>query len=152
MVGYRYSWLEGRLVGVAARAVGGPRVGVPAAVAALVPLAAGGPPAGPARAPLPPVSPAVPGAGPGGPVDLGRGVPQRGADVVHLDLVDGPLLAFLGLIRPLPQPPRDDDPHPPGQRLGHVLRRLPPAVTRQEQAVAVLPLPGGVVAEPGGGS
>src|SRR5208337_701623 len=85
---------------------------------------------------------------PGDLVHLGGSVPQRGADVVDLDLVDGPLLALLGLIRPLPQPPGHDHPHPALQALGHVLRRLTPHVARQEQAVAVLPLPGRVVPEP----
>ena len=92
--------------------------------------------------------PAVPGAGPGDPVDLSRSVPQRRADIIDLHLIHGPLLALLGLIRPLPQPPRDDHPHPPGQRLGHVLRRLPPHIAGQEQTVPVLPLTGLVVPEP----
>ena len=91
---------------------------------------------------------AVAGTGAGDPVHLGGRVPQRGTDIVHLDLIDGSLLAFLGLVRPLPQPPGDDDPHPALQALGDVLRRLAPHVTGQEQAVAVLPLPGGVVPEP----
>src|SRR5262245_62390738 len=41
---------------------------------------------------------------PAGPDDLGRGVAQRRADLVDLYLVDSSLLAFLGLVRPLPQP------------------------------------------------
>src|SRR5207245_11502274 len=32
---------------------------------------------------------------------LRRGVPQRGADLVHFELVNGALLALLGLVRPL---------------------------------------------------
>src|SRR5439155_15318093 len=100
------TWLEGRFVGVAARAVGRrPRAGLTAAAIAAL-AAARGPAAGGTLA-------AVPGAGSGDPVDLGRGVPQRGADIVDLHLVHGPLLALLGLIRPLPQPPGDNDPHPP---------------------------------------
>src|SRR5438093_6636566 len=131
------TWLEGRFVGVAARAVGRrPRVGLTAAAIAAL-AAARGPAAG---GTLAAAVPAVPGAGSGDPVDLGRGVPQRGADIVDLHLVHGPLLALLGLIRPLPQPPGDNDPHPPGQRLGRVLRRLPPHIAGQEQAVPVLPL------------
>src|SRR5438045_4957264 len=67
-------WLEGRFVGVAAaraRAVGRPRVGLTApAVAAAGRAAAGGA--------LASAVSAVAGAGPGDPVDLGRGVPQRG--------------------------------------------------------------------------
>src|ERR1035441_7833663 len=80
--------------------------------------------------------------------DLGRCVPQRGADLVDLYLVDGPLLAFLGLIGPLPQPALHDDAHAALQALGHVLGRLPPHVAGEEEAVAVLPLVGGPVHEP----
>src|SRR4029077_17840880 len=92
-------------------------------------LAAGGPAATLATA----------GTVPGGPVDLGGRILEGRADIVDLDLVYGPLLALLRLVRPLPQPPRDDPPHAAGQRLGHVLRRLPPHVAGQEQAVPVLP-------------
>src|SRR5580704_10098424 len=142
-------WLEGRFVGVAAGTVRRPRVGLTAATAAAVAtaLAAGGPAAGGALAAAVPAVPARA----GDPVDLGRGVPQRRTDIVDLHLVHGPLLALLRLIRPLPQPPRDDYPHPPRQRLGHVLRRLPPHVAGQEQAVPVLPLIGVLVEEPGRG-
>src|SRR6202050_4143232 len=152
MVGYLiFAYvLERRFVGKAARAVGGPRVGVPAAVAAA--LAAGGPAARTARTPgaarPPPAVAAAVAAGAGDLVHLGRGVAQRGTHIVHLNLVDGALLAFLGLIRPLPQPPGHDHPHPPGQRLGHVLRRLPPHIARQEQRITVLPLTRRVVTEP----
>src|SRR5262245_39079937 len=76
------------------------------------------------------------------PVDLGRGVPQRGADLVDLQLHDGALLALPGLERTLPQPAADNHPHTPGQRLGNVLRSLSPDVALQEQRFAVLPLPG----------
>src|SRR3954453_8744551 len=72
--------------------------------------------------------------------DLGRGVPQGGADLVDLELDDGALLAFLGLERALLEPPRDDDPRTTGERLGDVLRRLPPDVATQEQGLAVLAL------------
>ena len=89
--------------------------------------------------------------GPAGLGDLGRGVAQRRADLVDLDLVDRALLAFLGLVRPLPQPPGHDDPHAALQRLGDVLGRLPPDVAGQEQRVAVLPLVGVPVEEPRGG-
>ena len=111
-------------------------------------LAAGGPAAGTPGGPLTAAVAAVASPGAGDPVHLGGRVPQRGADVVDLDLVDGPLLAFLGLVRPLPKPPGDDDPHPALQALGDVLRRLAPHVAGQEQAVAVFPLAGGVVPEP----
>src|SRR5579859_810873 len=78
---------------------------------------------------------------------LGGGVPQRRADIFDLDLVHGALLAFPGLVGPLAQPPTDDDAHSPLQALGDVLRCLPPDVAAQEEAVAVLPFAGGVVAE-----
>src|SRR5204863_2388824 len=71
---------------------------------------------------------------------LRRGVPQRRADLVDLELVNGALLAFLRLVRPLAQPTRDDHARTPLQRLGDILRRLPPHRTGQEQRVAVLPL------------
>ena len=87
----------------------------------------------------------------GGLVDLGGGVPQGGADLVDLDLVDGALLAFLGLVRPLPEPALDDDPHATLEALGDVLRRLPPDVAGQEQRLAVLPLVGLLVHEPRSG-
>src|SRR5579859_1513727 len=136
--------LEGRLIGVVAAAVGRPRIGVltRATLAARRPAAARTAlAAGPALATAVPVRPRHL-------VDLGRGVPQARADVVDLDLVHGPLLALLGLIRALPQPPGHDHPHPPGQRLGHVLRRLPPHIARQEQRITVLPLTGRVITEP----
>src|SRR5215475_4361961 len=130
--------LEGRLVGgaVAAHTVGrfgGPRVlGRPLGAAAV------------------PATAALSGevaAGPVGLDDLGRGVAQGGANLVDLDFVDGALLAFPGLIGTLAQPPADNDAHAPLQALRDVLRRLPPDVAAQEEAVAVLPLAGGVVAE-----
>src|ERR1700683_150061 len=143
------SGLERRFVGVGLGPVGSPRVGVGAA--ARVALTAGGPTAGGTGAPR-----ATGRSGAGGPlsaiaghlVHLGRGVAQRGTHIVHLNLIDGALLAFLGLIRPLPQPPGHDHPHPPGQRLGRILRRLPPHIARQEQRITVLPLTRRVVTEP----
>src|SRR5690348_12316516 len=134
--------LERRLVGrVAAESVGwirGPRVlGRPGAAAA-VPATA--------TATAATLSGEV-AAGPVGLDDLGGGIAERRADLVDLDLVDGALLALPGLVRPLAKPPADDDAHPPLQALGDVFRRLPPDVTAQEEAVAVLPLAGGVVAE-----
>src|SRR4051794_1898414 len=72
--------------------------------------------------------------------DLGRGIAQRGADLVDLELDDGALLAFLRLERALLEPAADDDPRSAGERLGHVLGRLPPHVAAEEQRLAVLPL------------
>src|SRR3954465_7386528 len=46
--------------------------------------------------------------------DLGRGVPQRGADLVDLELDDGALLAFLGLERALLEPAGHDTPRAAG--------------------------------------
>src|SRR5271166_4663590 len=135
--------LERWLVGEAAGVPGRPRVSLGPATAGPASAAAGSAAVTLAAA----LVPAESAAGPLGPGDLRRGVAERRAHVVDLDFVDGALLAFLGLIRPLPQPPRDDDPHPALQALGHILGRLPPDVTGQEEAVAVLPLPGGVVAE-----
>lgn len=76
------SWSERRLAGVAAGAPGRPRVraGVPAAL----------------------VTGRLAAAGPGGLRHLRRGVPEARAELVDLNLVHGPLLALLGLVRPLP--------------------------------------------------
>src|SRR6266536_63497 len=82
--------------------------------------------------------------------DLGGGVAQRRADLVDLDLVDGALLAFLGLIRSLPQAALDDDPHAALQALRDVLGSLPPDIAGKEQRVAVLPLVRLPVHEPWG--
>src|SRR4029077_3930628 len=70
------------------------------------------------------------------------------ADIVDLNLVDGPLFAFVGLIVPLPQPTGHDDPHPTLKRLCDVLGHLPPDVAGEEEAVAVLPLTARGVAHP----
>src|ERR1700761_8183543 len=141
--------LERWLVGVAAAGgVGRPRVLVPAAAAAGRPLASAVAGATATAAPVAAAEPAF-AATAAGPVDLGRSVPQGRADIVDLDLVDGPLLAFLGLIVPLLQPAGHDDPHAALERLGHVLGRLPPHVAAEEEAVAVLPLVRLPVHDPG---
>src|SRR5690348_13603670 len=110
MVGITYLLycLERRFVGVAAAGVGRPRVLIPAAAAAGRALAAAVAAAAPVAAAA--TEPAF-AATAAGPVDLGGSVPQGRADIVDLDLVDGALLAFLGLIVPLPQPAGHDDPH-----------------------------------------
>src|SRR6516165_3095123 len=130
-------WFVGRALAEAA-GVGGPRVLLRAPAAG---------PAGPAGSAGPAAAEAA--AGPVGLGDLGRGVPHGRADIVDLDLVDGPLLAFPGLVGPLPQPPGDDHPHAPLQALGHVLGCLAPDVAGEEEAVAVLPFTAGVVPVPG---
>src|SRR5262249_50864122 len=126
--------LEGRLVGcaVATEAVG--RIGGPRVF--------GGPPGAAARA-----LPRGGAARPGGLDDLGGGGAQGGGGPVRPALRNGALLAFPGFIGTLAQPPADNDAHAPLQALRDVLRRLPPDVAAQEEAVAVLPLAGGVVAE-----
>ena len=53
---------------------------------------------------------------------------------IRLQLVDSALLAFLGLIRPLPQSALHDRPGAPGHALGDVLGGLAPHVDGQEQA------------------
>src|SRR3954447_3862135 len=80
-----------------------------------------------------------------GAVDLGGRELQRGADLVDLDLEDGPLLTFAGLVGPGLEPALDDHPHAPLQRLGDVLRRLPPDGAAQEHRLAVDPLVGVLV-------
>src|ERR1700761_3476803 len=135
--------LEGRFVGVAAAAVGRrPRVLAPAACAARRALTAGVAAAAVATAET------AFAAGPAGPVDLGRSVPQRRADVVDLDLVDGSLLAFLGLVVPLLQPTGHDDPHSALKGLRDVLGRLPPYVAGEKEAVTVPPLTARGIAYP----
>src|SRR6516225_4108191 len=142
--------LEGRFVGSVAateavagvrapRVLGGGALALALALATAIPAGTPGRPA------------AVVAAGAVGLDDLGGRVAQRGADVVNLDLVDRALLALPGLIGPLAQPPVNDHPHAALQALGDVLRRLPPDVAGEEQAVPVLPLPALVVAEPGCG-
>src|SRR5699024_8578993 len=71
-------------------------------------------------------------------VHLGRREAQGRADLVDLQLHHGALLAFLRLEGALPQPALRHDPHAAGERLGHVLRGLPPDVAAQEQRLAVL--------------
>src|SRR5450755_1366138 len=78
----------------------------------------------------------------GGLVDLGGGELEGRTDLVGLDLIDGALLAFLGLVRPLLEATLDHHPHAALQRLGHIFGHLPPDVDGEEQALAVLPFVG----------
>src|SRR6185437_1962282 len=84
-------------------------------------------------------------------VDLGGGVPQRGPDLVDLDLDHGPLLALAGLEGTLLEPAADDHPRAAGQAFGHVLSGLTPDIAAQEQRLAVFPFPALAVIDPGGG-
>ena len=88
---------------------------------------------------------AAPAALAAGAVDLGGGELQRRADLVDLDLEDGALLALAGLVGARLEPALDDDPHAPLERLGDVLRRLPPDGAAQEHRLAVDPLVGVLV-------
>src|SRR3954451_16786490 len=133
--GGRGRTLEGRFVGHATRSRRGPGV---------VGAATGGP-AAEAAAPAAPAASAALALD-----DLGRGVFQRRSDLIDVDLVDGALLAFLGFVRPLLQTPLHDHPSTTLQRLGDVLRGLPPDAAAEEQRVAVLPLVGLLVEEPWG--
>src|SRR5690606_10562224 len=80
--------------------------------------------------------------------DLGRGVAEGRSDLVDLHLDDGALLALTGLEGPLDEAPLDDDAVALGERLGDVLRRLPPHRAAHEQRLAVLPLVGLPVERP----
>src|SRR6476469_2801279 len=73
-------------------------------------------------------------------VDLGRGVAQRGADLVDLHLDDRALLALLGLVRARLQAARDDHASAALQGLGDVLGCVAPHGAAHEQRLAVLPL------------
>src|SRR5215218_6333377 len=77
-----------------------------------------------------------------GPRHLGGGVLQRRTDLVDLDLEHGALLALTRLVLTRAQVALHDHAHPLLQRLGDVLRRLPPHRAGQEQRLAVLPLVG----------
>src|SRR5690625_166632 len=68
-------------------------------------------------------------------------VPQRGADLVGVDLEDGPFLTLLGLEGALLQSALHDDPHAFGQGLGDVLGVLAPHGAGEEHGLAVLPFP-----------
>src|SRR5690606_14395629 len=103
------------------------------------PRVVGGSPAVPAAATT---AEAPAAAAPADLVDLGRGVAERRADLVDLELDDGALLALARLERPLPQAALHHHAHATGERLGDVLRCLAPDVAAQEQGVAVLPLAG----------
>src|SRR3954452_23622925 len=80
--------------------------------------------------------------GPGGLGDRRRRVTERRADLIDLHLDDGALLALLGLEGALLEAALCHHPGAAGQRLGDVLRRLPPHAAAQEERLSVLPLLG----------
>ena len=84
-------------------------------------------------------------------VDLGGRELQGRADLFDLDLVDRAVLAFLRLIASLLQKSVDDHAHALGEGFGDILGRLAPHIAGEEQSLAVLPLVGLAVADPGGG-
>jgi len=61
------------------------------------------------------------------PLNLGRGKPEAGPDVVGQDLHLGPAVTAFGLPAVLLQATGDHDPRPLGEAEGHVLGQLPPA-------------------------
>src|SRR6476646_226403 len=65
-------------------------------------------------------------AGAAGLLHLGGGHLQARPDLLHVDLEDRALLTLAGLVGPCLEPALNDDAHAAGQRLGRVLRRLPP--------------------------
>jgi hypothetical protein len=69
--------------------------------------------------PLPPLSPLAI-AALAGPLDLGRGPPEGGADLIGFDLGDRALVALWGLLGALPEPPGDHDPVAFGEGVGQV--------------------------------
>ena len=75
-----------------------------------------------------------------GAVDLGGGVPQRGADLVDSISTTVRFSPSFGLVRPRLQPARDDDARAAAERLGDILGRVPPDRAAHEQRLAVLPL------------
>src|SRR4051812_37081064 len=72
--------------------------------------------------------------------DLRRGVAQRRPYLVDLELDDRALLTLLGVVRAAAEAAADDHAGATGERLGDVLRRLPPHRAAHEEGLAVLPL------------
>src|SRR5829696_655281 len=75
-----------------------------------------------------------------GPLDLGRGPLERGADLISLDLGDRPLVTLGGLPAPLAQSTGDHDPVALGEGVGQVLGLAAPDIDLEEAGVAVAPL------------
>src|SRR5690606_26563049 len=68
------------------------------------------------------------------------GAGEAGGDVLGLDLVDGPLDAFLVLVAALLESADDDDGGSAGEGFGDVLGELAPCATAHEEGVSVAPL------------
>lgn len=85
-------------------------------------------------------------------VDLRVGVPEARADLVDLELHDGALLAFLGLVGAALQTAADDHAHALGQGFCDVLGSLTPDRSAKEQGLPVLPFIRLAVKGPRGGS
>src|SRR5215218_4270556 len=75
-----------------------------------------------------------------GPLDLGRGPLEGGADLISLDLGHAALVALGGLPATLPQPTGDHHPVALAQGVGQVLGLVAPHVDLEEAGVAVAPL------------
>src|SRR6266545_3926968 len=84
-------------------------------------------------------------------VDGGSGELQRWADLVHVQLHRGALLAGLGFPVVLPKPTGRHDARTLGQRLDDVLGELPPRDAAHPEGVAVAVLATVLVAEAGRG-
>lgn len=74
--------------------------------------------------------------------DLGRGIPQRWADLIDVEFVDRPLLTLASLEGALLEATGNNDAGALGQGLRHILGRLAPDVAPQEQCFAVFPFIG----------
>src|SRR5215211_2847109 len=75
----------------------------------------------------------------GGALGPGRRPPQRGADLLGLDLDNGAALTLRGLPAPGPELTEDDDPVALGEGVADVLGELPPGGDAVEAGVAVAP-------------
>ena len=74
-----------------------------------------------------------------GPLWLGGGEPQAGAELVGLDLDDAMLVALGRLPGAGPQPPDHHHPIALGQRVGHMLGEVAPDVDPEARGLSVLP-------------
>jgi hypothetical protein len=91
----------------------------------------------------------VPGAGPGDLLHLGRGVAEADPDLVAVEVVDGALVSFLGLVGAVAELPGHDHPHAAGEAVGGVLGGLAPDLAGEELRLPVRPLSRTAVPVPG---